>query len=135
MRSSETGISIIISDSIDEVKAIATSLGAPDIFRLTTLEQMALIDPEAVFFTIMRTRREAEAFLKFFNVKRGVMSFQGGKREFVGFNIDWMRKLMNNVKPVATMQAPGVFQSTLSHLFSGEVGEKDDPYIDLGYTR
>lgn len=114
------GINIILADSIDEVNSIAHAIGNPSIFKFKSFEQMCLIDPDAVYYALLSTSEQMYEFIKFFNVRRGVVS-SNGRRDMLGYNVDWMKKLIK--APVAKIPPKG-FQIP---------EDREDPYQSLGY--
>ncbi len=115
-----TGINIILADSMEEVNLIAKIVGSPNVFQFKSFEQMCLIDPDAVYYAVLPTHDQMYDFIKYFNVRRGVVS-SNGRRDMLGFNVDWMKKLIK--APKAEIPRQG-FQMP---------EERDDPYTSLGY--
>ena len=132
------GISIIMADSGDEVDSIIHLLGITEAFPLRSLEQMFQLDPDAVYFVVMRTKEEMTKFAEDFTVKRGVMSV-GGHRSSLGFNVDWMSKILLKPRTQPSPSVAAVVEKALPKAFTAiEIPphiEKDDPYADLGYRR
>ncbi|MNZ54931.1 hypothetical protein D3C78_728440 [compost metagenome] len=131
------GISIILADSNEAVDCILKDLSVEEAFPFRSLEQVFNLDPEAVYFAIFRTKAEMEKFASFLSVKRGVMCVDG-KREIMGFNVDWMQKII--LKPRNPISVPRAVNDPMVKAmpagFSIHLqGEKDDPYADLGYRR
>ena len=120
----EHGINLIVADSAEEIENLRKILGVTSVSALKSLEQMVFVDPDTVFFSVLRTKKEMEKLFGFFTVKRGVMSY-GGHRDLVGFNVDWVKKILASKKS-AELPKPIVIP---------QPEEKDDPYTDLGYRR
>jgi hypothetical protein len=133
----ENGISIIIADSEDEALTIAAGLGITETHLIEALPHLLMPDLEnEVFIAVLNGPVEnMKSYANRFNVRRGVLSVKG-KREFIGFNVDWMKKLMSRPKP--SHDEVRVLKSSMpvgfSNVFEG-LAEKDDPHADLGYRR
>ena len=82
----EHGINLIVADSAEEIENLRKILGVTSVSALKSLEQMVFVDPDTVFFSVLRTKKEMEKLFGFFTVKRGVMSY-GGHRDLVGLNL------------------------------------------------
>lgn len=121
----EHGINLIVADSAEEIENLRVILGVGAVSSLKSFEQMIFVDPDTVFFSILRSKSEMEKLFGFFTVKRGVMSY-GGHRDLVGFNIDWTKKILAGNKPQPEVRKP---------IEIPQPEEKDDPYVDLGYHR
>lgn len=120
----EHGINLIVADSAEEIENIREILGIGSVSALKSIEQMIFIDPDTVFYSILRTKSEMEKLFGFFSVKRGVMSYSG-HRDLVGFNVDWAKRILAGKKAVEAPKPIEIVQPE----------EKDDPYADLGYRR
>ena len=120
----EHGINLIVADSAEEIENLRQILGVSSVSALKSMEQMIFVDPDTVFFSVLRTKQEMEKLFSFFTVKRGVMSY-GGHRDLVGFNVDWVKKILASKK---SAEPP-------KQIVIPQPEEKDDPYADLGYRR
>lgn len=127
MRSTDTGISIILADSAEEVTRLCNVLGVAKPVAFRSLEQMFAIDSDAVYQVILRSKQEMLNFCKFLNIKRGVLS-ANGHCEAVGFNVDWMRKLLIRKDGLRPDKSPVVAAGIIA-------AERDDPFLELGYGR
>ena len=117
----DTGIRIIVADSADEIELIAEKLGIGKPAMLKSMESLIFIDPDTVFYSIMRTKPEMEKLLAHFNVRNGVISCNG-VRQLVGFNLDWTKRILSMNRP--SPPPPVTFM---------ESEEREDPYAALGY--
>jgi hypothetical protein len=129
----ENGISIILADSQLEVDKIMDVLGLTDVYEFRSVTQNFLTDPEAVFYVILKTKDEMIRFTEILSVRRGVIS-ANGKRESIGFNVDWMKKIMAKSKADTARILKAALPVGFSNTFEG-LAEKDDPHADLGYRR
>lgn len=126
----EDGISIILADSYDEVKRLLGVVNAQEAFPLSRLSELCYTHPEAVYYDSRKDVNHLETIAKQFKIRRGVISVDG-KAEFLGFNVDWMTKVLAD-KKVADIE-PAPIRRPVLELACME--EKDDPYEDLGYSR
>ncbi|MNP89149.1 hypothetical protein D3C85_15520 [compost metagenome] len=115
------GISLIIADSADEIKDIARMLGTGQPSMLKSFESLFFVDPDTVFYCVLRTRAEMDRLVKCFNVRRGVVS-HNGHRELVGFNVDWAKRLLVTSKPVSQPMTFDVFSE-----------DRESPFEAIGY--
>lgn len=119
----EHGISLIIADSMEEINSIRLALGVGEVSALKSFEQMIFIDPNAVFYAVFRSKREMEQLAQYFTVKRGVISYNG-HRELIGFNVDWVKKLLTAPKERVLDSVPvGIPMEE----------ERESPFESLGY--
>ena len=122
----EHGISIIIADSMEEVHEIRKILGVSEVFALRSIEQVIFVDKDTVFYSVLRTRREMDALVEYLNIKRGVIS-SNGRRENIGFNVDWVKRMLAPKKEPAKKMPLGI---------SIPMDEdREDPFMSLGYVR
>jgi hypothetical protein len=136
----DNGVSIVLADSESEVNRLLATLGVSVAHPLSSLQDVCLTEPDAVFTAVLDSQTKMERLTQFLTVRRGVMSFQG-KRKFIGFNVDWMTRVLVTddldraitvaaqppVEPVRTMPKPVLV------VVNDE--ERDDPYAELGYGR
>jgi len=137
------GINIILADSDSEINTLINILGIADIHPLSSFQELFFIDPDAVYFVVHAATDKLSQLAEQFNIKRGVLSV-GGHRKMLGFNVDWMTKLLAK-KPAATLTTAGIptenvylnprrTVAELTPVLQGEI-ERDDPYAELGYHR
>ncbi len=133
-----TGVSVVLADSETEVDAILVKLGVSHAYPLSQMSGEALNDPDPVFFAVLATQAKMDRLVQMLSVRRGITSV-AGKRNFVGFNVDWMGKLMAERdldKAIAEVtKAPAQVTMPKPVLVVPSDEERDDPYADLGYRR
>jgi hypothetical protein len=129
MNGASSGINLIIADSYEEVEAICKILDIGEPSVLKSLESIYILDPDTVFYTVMSYKRHMEEFASIFKLKRCVIS-HGGVREASGFNLDWLKRILGHktVKPTVTEVKP-----TLIGFLQDP--DKEDPHVEIGYTR
>lgn len=129
----EIGISIILADSKEEVDRLVEVLGIEKAINFLDIRSVGDIDFDSVYYAIERRKDAMEKFASCIRIRRGVMSYQG-KRDLMGFNRDWMTKIIAQpraqVKKVLSESMPAGFGRVFENLH-----EKDDPHLDLGYRR
>lgn len=132
----KTGINIILADSHDAIESLKKVLGVEQVYLLSDLPDPT-VSLDAVFTMTDPDEGRLRHMAKMFNVQRGVLSING-KHEFLGFNVDWMSRLIvvrdldNAVEPVTP--TPEVLLRGIAQVITG-CYEKDDPFESLGYRR
>lgn len=132
----EQGLNIVLADNDDEVKRVLDILQVTEAFPLSQLPELCLRYPEAVYYEVMAEEARIHQLLQYLHVRRGVISIKG-KRSFVGFNVDWMGKVMaasdldRAIK--ATQPEPPKLPKPVLVVSNDE--DREDPYLALGYRR
>jgi hypothetical protein len=132
----DNGVSIVLADSEVELQRLLKHLGVAVSYPLERLVEVSLSDPEAVFHIILTTQGEMDRLVQYLNVRRGVTSV-AGKRNFIGFNVDWMTRMLaerdlDQAIEVATAPVRPMPKPVLVRM---DDEERDDPYAELGYVR
>jgi len=137
----DQGISIILSDSDDEVKHLIKQLGVTDAFPLTMLSKVCVTHPDAVYYEILESEEQLLRLSENFKIRRGILSVNG-KRQYLGFNVDWMAKTLvtrDLEKAIeasipSLMTTPSLMRPTPVLVVSNDE-DREDPYEALGYSR
>jgi len=130
----ENGINIILADTDAERLRVMHILNVTEAYPLSALPDVVGTGPEAVFYVVGDAPGQLERIVQCLSIRRGVLSIKG-KRSFLGFNVDWMSRLLverdldNAIK--ATQPTP---QPRTMTVIEGAF-ERDDPYESLGYCR
>ena len=132
----EQGLNIVLADNDDEVKRVLDILQVTEAFPLSQLPELCLRYPEAVYYEVMAEEARIHQLLQYLHVRRGVVSIKG-KRSFVGFNVDWMGKVMaasdlDRAIKATQPEPPKLPKPVL--MVSNDEG-REDPYLALGYRR
>lgn len=131
----ETGINILLVDSQDELRRLIKILAVERAYPLADIEDIAIDSLDEVFYLVYPDPTRLRRMTQLLSIKRGIISI-GGKREFIGFNVDWMRRILAEndldkaleaVKPVPVIH-PTPRGIVVDH-------EPDDPFLELGYSR
>lgn len=145
----EEGISIILTDSDVETKQLLEIVHAKEAFPLGMLPQLCLSHPDAVYYETLVDPEQLKRLVKCLSIRRGVLSIKG-KREFLGFNANWMREVMaaRHLEEVSKATDPerdyvnlwtkpeANKHPTPTLVYSApEEEEREDPYLSLGYRR
>lgn len=128
----DQGISIILTDSDEEVKYLITQLGVEEAFPLSMLSKVCTEHPEAVYYEVLDTEQQLKTLSQNFLVKRGIISVNG-KRSYLGFNVDWMSKTLVTRDLEKAMESTIKKPVALGPFFTEE--DRDDPFESLGYSR
>lgn len=132
----DNGVSIVLADSEVELQRLLKHLGVAVSYPLERLVEVSLSNPEAVFHVILATQGEMDRLVQYLNVRRGITSV-AGKRNFIGFNVDWMTRMLaerdlDRAIEVATAPVRPMPKPVLVRM---DDEERDDPYAELGYAR
>lgn len=133
----ENGISIILADNEAEIDRLVRILGLTDVYPLSALAEMTVISTDTVFFAVQSDTAHLERLPNLLSVRRGVISVEG-KRRHLGFNVDWMSRLLAEkdldkaIEAVADIPVPK--PAPKMTVIEGTF-ERDDPYESLGYRR
>lgn len=136
----DQGISIILTDSDDEAKHLIKQLGVGEAFPLTMLPKLCSTHPDAVYYEILDTEAELKCLAQHFVIRRGVISVNG-KRSFLGFNADWMGKVLvtRDLERAIEASLPKALPVSTARptpvLVVCNDDDRDDPYESLGYSR
>ena len=118
------GINIIVADSHEEALAIARDINCVSPMKFESIVHLFMNEPNQVYYIILNNQIQAKMFLDNLNVKRGVVSFSG-KREFVGFNVDWMKRLLATKSVGKELKKPIKIPQTAE--------DSGNAFTDLGY--
>jgi len=133
----ENGISIILADNEAEVDRLVRILGLTDVYPLSALAEMTVISTDTVFFAVQSDTAHLERLPNLLSVRRGVISIEG-KRRHLGFNVDWMSRLLAEKDLDKAIEAAAVIPvpkpAPKMTVIEGTF-ERDDPYESLGYRR
>lgn len=136
----DQGISIILTDSDDEVKHLIKQLGVEEAFPLAMLSKVCSTHPDAVYYEILETEEQLKCLAQCFSVRRGILSVKG-KRSYLGFNVDWMAKTLvtRDLERAIEASVPQLTQVPIARpapvLVVCNDEDRDDPYESLGYSR
>ena len=132
----EQGLNIVLADNDDEVKRVLDILQVTEAFPLSQLPELCLRYPEAVYYEVMAEEARIHQLLQCLRVRRGVISIKG-KRSFVGFNVDWMGKILatSNLDRATKDAQPEPPKLPKPVMVVSNDEDREDPYLTLGYRR
>lgn len=124
-----TGINLILTDSLDSVKALCDALSVQTAHPLTELLDRCMQEPDAVYYIVGDSLEQLTTLSKNFNIRKGVIFFEG-RKHFLGYNREWMTKVLVMRDLDNAISATSPVKITVP-----APEDRDDPFEALGYVR